>query len=509
MEIYTEIRKYTVRHWRIWLIAFIVMLIAFGYMLTNPYLTIDEELWILQEGHSTTWLLQERLGIYLQNLLYTEFGRFVPFFAEIVSLFLWSIAGFLLAGLFFNMDAQKKEKSNPFMLFIFCAYFNTLPFVVGNSMSFSMMTIQEYIGLLCAVLASFLTVYNAERDKIKLPCILGALLALTFALLCYQALIVVYITTIAGLCLLRYERKQSFRRWITQGILLCIAALGIYLILTRVVRGFFGTSNYMNTYIGWGDGIVRALFFAVGNAIRILFAIPVGEKYIYGGSVIRIITVAFVIDTIFRMTKEHGLKRKLGVFFLSAAFAISPFTLFIALGTYHMPGRALIALAVSGGFELVLILRDIRPGFWKKAAKAAALALILVNLSNMNLIYYYGSLAYNYDAKTADMIMYDIEKVGADYHNKPVVFVGTREMDSLPVQKYSTLGGSFFSWDNGSEKRMIAFIKTRGYMLMQPSAAQMAEAAEYSKEMNCWPRDGSILETESLIVVKLSEPTES
>ena len=506
---YNRLKIYACRYQKIWLFSFVTMLAAFGYMLTTPALTIDEETWILQEGYNNLWLLQGRPGIYLLNLIYTEYGRFVPFFAEALSLLLWSIAGFLLAGILFYDYLKEEKDGSRFALFTFCAYFNTLPFVVGESMAFSMMTVQEYIGLLFVIPAILLTIHHAESEIKKKSLVLAALSALTFAVSCYQALIGIYVTAIIALCLLFYEKKKSCKKLIIYSVALCIATVGVQFVLNRAIGMVIGTGGYLtDNYIGWGDGIGYALFMALANVIRVLFAIPIQGEYIYGGGVIRVITIAFIIDTVFRMVKEKGAKRKLGTFFFSAALAASPFFLYIAMGTYKTHGRVLLALALSGAVELVLILRDIRPGFWKKAAKVAVILVILANISNMNRIYYYESLVYEYDVKTADTVMYDIEREGLDYHSKPVAFVGMREMDVLPIQKSGTLGGSFFSWDDGNEKRMIDFIKTRGYVLIQPTGEQMAAAAEYSGQMNCWPMDGSILETDQMIIVKFSEPTE-
>lgn len=498
-----EITKFINKYWKAWVLAGIVTVISFGYMLGNPVLTIDEETWVLTEGGLLTWLLQGRFGIEFLNFFLTDNGRFVPFFSEVISLILWSASGIGFAYFLWHKD----EKITGFHYFIFLTYFNTLPFVIGESMSFSQMTIQEYIGMLAAVLAFGITLQLT--DGMKKRKVAAVLLLLVFAFSTYQAVVGVYASAIVAICLIRFLKHENCGRIIFLGILFSGVAVGLYFIIDKVIGMVIGTADYLSGgYIGWSQGIGYSLFMSLANVIRVSFAVPISDVYIYGGGVIRTVTIIFILYSIWKFAKEKEMKRKFGVLFFTVALVVSPFFLYIVLGTYKTVGRMLLPLSLVGAVELVLILRDMEKGWLKKAAWVLASFLILANVYNMNKIYYYQHLVNEYDCKTADQVMYDIEAAGLDYHTKPVVFIGMRTMDELPIETSGTLGGSFFSWDDGNIVRMDDFIRTRGHQLLEPSNEQILEALEYKDEMLCWPQEGGIKETQQLIIVKFSEPTQ-
>ena len=105
--------------------------------------------------------------------------------------------------------------------------------------------------------------------------------------------------------------------------------------------------------------------------------------------------------------------------------------------------------------------------------------------------------------------MYDIQRLGYDYHTKAVVFIGDRKMDPIPIIKSGSLGGSFFSWDGGNILRIIDFMELEGYQLNTPSSQQIEDGLKICTEMKVWPQEGSIVQTEDSIVVYLSEPEEA
>lgn len=104
--------------------------------------------------------------------------------------------------------------------------------------------------------------------------------------------------------------------------------------------------------------------------------------------------------------------------------------------------------------------------------------------------------------------MYDIKKAGIDYHSKPIVFLGMEEMDDVGLPTSDTVGSSIFAWDDGNISRMCNFMKTEGYRVLPPDAAEIQAALKYKDQMKEWPLDGSILEKEDFIIVLFSEPSE-
>ena len=104
--------------------------------------------------------------------------------------------------------------------------------------------------------------------------------------------------------------------------------------------------------------------------------------------------------------------------------------------------------------------------------------------------------------------MYDIQREGMDYHKKPVVFIGCKEMDLIPIEEAGTIEGSLFEWDDRNNYRMRDFIQTLGFELLTPNEAQINEALALSGDMEVWPEENGIIESDNVIVVYFSEPTE-
>ena len=128
----------------------------------------------------------------------------------------------------------------------------------------------------------------------------------------------------------------------------------------------------------------------------------------------------------------------------------------------------------------------------------------------MNRIYFNDYIRYQYDCTVGNEIMLEIEKSGYDYHSKPVVFIGAKQPDAIAMDQHDTLGmkGSYFLWDDGNNGRISGFLKTLGYTVLTSSTDQKQVAVNASQMMAIWPNEGSIIEKDGVIIVKLSEPSQ-
>ena len=132
------------------LLAFMVSLVAFGVMLTCSTIGIDEEKSILAGEGYGPWIPQGRFGIQLFNELFTVNGRYVPFLWDFLAVCVWFFSGVTSA---FTLLEEDGWKTGRFELFIFLTYYTTLPFVVGEILSFSMFNLQVSLGMASASLA--------------------------------------------------------------------------------------------------------------------------------------------------------------------------------------------------------------------------------------------------------------------------------------------------------------------------------------------------------------------
>lgn len=478
--------------------------LCFAYMLVTPGISIDEETWIQIEKPFAMWLVQGRWGIDLFNLLSMDKWRYAPVLWDILAIALWNLGGVLFSYALFE-DRVKKVP-----LFFFQSYLCSLPFVLGEMFSFSMFSLQIALGML-SVSAAFLYSLRAVKSG-KYKEWLLALLLLVFAFSVYQAYICVYITAVGAYSLKAFlEKKEHLLHHIIRWAAVCLAGIGIYYGINFILMKAAGSSSYLtDNYVGWFDkgGVFKALFMALANIVRVSLAIPIDGVQIYGGEVIRAVTILFIIFIIWRIIKEKGFVRKIGILFYSLVLAASPFALFLVLGTYKTHGRVLLGLSLAGAMEIYLMFNSLKKQAVKKAGIVAGVYLLFLNAKNMNMLFYSANVAYEYDRTIANQVMYDIKRLGYDYRKKPIVFIGMEKMDDVGLPKSDTVGSPVFSWDDGNIARMCNFMKTQGYRVLQPSVHDIQSALKDIKKMNIWPMEGSIRETDNYIAVLLSRPTD-
>lgn len=499
-----RVKEYIQENRKVFMAACLFSFLCFCYMLVTPGISIDEETWIQIEKPFAKWLVQGRWGIDIFNFLSMDQWRYAPVMWDILAILTWNGAGILFGYTLFG------EKSKKIPLFFFQAYLCSLPFVLGEMFSFSMFSFQIALGMLSTA-AAFLFSVCAVQNRRHRDWII-ALVFLIYAFAVYQAYICVYITAVAAYCFQAWQNEEkALVKKICSWAAVCVVGIACYYGVHMILMKLVGTSSYLSdNYVGWFDegGVLKALFMAFANIVRVSLAIPIAGETIYGGEVIRIVTTAFMVFVIWRFIKEKGAGRKAGLVFYAFVLAAAPFALFLALGTYKTHGRVLLGLALAGGAELYFVLSSMKKAVVKKVGVAASAYLLFLNAKNMNMLFYSANTAYEYDRTVANQVMYDIKRQGIDYHSKPIVFLGMEEMDDVGLPVSDTVGSSIFAWDDGNISRMCNFIKTEGYRVIPPDPQEIRKALSYQDLMQEWPMEGSIREEEDLIIVFFSKPTE-
>lgn len=489
------------------LLALLFSLICFGFFLTNHTIGIDEETWILENENSLLWLLQGRFGIQFLNFFLTDYGRFAPFLWDFLSVVIWYMAGVVFS---FALFSRKDNESKIVPLFFFLAYFSSVPFVEGEIFAFSQFNLQISIGMLACSVSMLLLCGNLERKNRR--AYVFAIVLLVFSFSIYQAYICVFVTVVVAYCLTGFMRKEK-NLWKKTGLFssVCVISIILYYAINLLITFIIGSAGYLSeNYIGWFEetSIWKALFLALANIVRVSFGITIYDETIYGGIVIGIITISFIIWGLSRLFAEKTWKRRGLLLFYGVSLVCAPFILYVLLGTYKTHGRMLLAIPLAGAVELWLILTYVKSVFWKQLCIIISSYLLFLNARNMNMLYYEADIVYQYDKELANQVMYDIQREGMDYHKKPVVFIGRKEMDPIPIEEAGTIGGSLFEWDDGNNYRMRDFIQTLGFELLTPNEAQINEALALSGDMEVWPEENGIIESDNVIVVYFSEPTE-
>ncbi len=500
-------KEFCLKYKKSFVVALLFSLVCFGFMLTHFDLSIDEETWIMG-GNIVGWLRQSRYTLWLYDLLFTDNGNYVPFLYDFLGICLWNIAGIILLYCYFE-----EHEINGIVMFILLAYYDSVPFVLADIMSFSFYLVQIGIATIFTSLSVYLTIQFINEKKLSYLIISSLLLWLAFG--AYQALICYYVSAFAGYCVLDYirgNRKKLFKKIIT-GVLFCVIGVLGYVVIDKIAISIVGSDGYLNdSYIGWKEEnpLVEFLM-SIANVGRVSFAVPYQDVTVNGATCIRILTILFVIYAFYQTFHiEKKTKERITVFLLCVALSFSPFFLYIAMATYKTVGRMMLGLPVIGIVQIYLISTVLQTSLLKKGGFLLSSGLLVINAAQINTAYFQQHITHEKDCELATEIMHDIQSEGIDYHDKPIVFIGMLEQDTIFDDQLGELGSSFFSHDEGNIGRMISFLRFRGYDVSLPSVEQINNAYQSVKdaEMNPWPYSNSIMELDDIIVVYLSEPTD-
>lgn len=484
--------------------------LCFGFMLTHFSLTIDEESWILASKNLTMWLYQGRYSIWLLELLFTHGGDYAPFLWDFLGILFWNFSGVIFSYVLF----EKKEVDEK-LLFVMLAYYGSIPLVLADVLSFTMYSVWIGLAVIAVAVAFLLTIrYIENADKKKL---FFSYLLLVYAFGTYQAFICVYVTAIVAACALIFldvspevsedmkESRKNLVRTIITGAVECIAAVISYWLINFLVGVLIGKEAYLENYIGWKDANpLKQFVLSLANVPRTSLGIGVP-----GAVSVCVVTVLFALFAIYRFFKVKGLKEKLGVFFFTVALCAAPYSLYIAMASHNTQGRMLLGIPLVVSVQVYFLWKECSKLWMRRVLAVIMIWTLFINARDMNQYFYYSSIIYDKDCDVAAQIMYDVQKLGADYRTKPIAFIGMLEKDDLDIKELGVLGGSFFSWDDGNNSRITDFLETRGYAVQRPTAEQLREALEKSETMTTWPQEGSVVELDDVIVVNLSEPTET
>lgn len=226
--------------------AILFSFVCFGFMLTHFDLSIDEETWIMG-GPLVGWLRQSRYALWLYDVLFTDNGNYVPFLYDLVGILLWNISGVMICEWW-----NSKYDSHPLLIFLMLAYFDSVPFVLADIMSFSMYLIQIGIAAMATAFSVKLTIKYYQSKRVQ--SFLLAILLLWWAFGTYQAFIGFYISAFAGYCVIHYISGNRENLWkiIGTGIFVCFVGVLGYLCIDKIVNYLAGSDGYLQSnYIGW------------------------------------------------------------------------------------------------------------------------------------------------------------------------------------------------------------------------------------------------------------------
>lgn len=491
--------------WAIFLTSLFICL-THGTRLITKNATIDTSLFINNPETNYNWLDIGRWGaVFTKNI--SELRSFNPYVANAFGILFVIIACVLWSFAFFQIS-----KKDSVVYWLFGIVFFTNP--VFSLQWLFYIQIFEVAFALCLIPISLINIFQWIEKKNILNLIV-AIIGMIWTFATYQSNVPVYIVG-AITCFLLYK-ESNFREMIKIALKLAISFIAAYLLYTIITKCFFSNSNYLDSQIAWStQGINKC----VQNILQYIKTVILGEGVfytkVYSCGIILLIIIFFME---IKKINEKYMLRWLAIFVL----LLMPFALIIYMGTQPV-ARSQFALGAVTASCLMLILKyflQYKRGLVRKIFLFGVSALIIISVEKQMYtsmkVYYSDDVRYQEDIYVLQQIQEDIYDIEADL-NKPLVFVGAREselnesaykIEDIVTEYYARTVLGLFSWEEPyyyhSTNLILDVYKTIGVSFQYPSVEQINEGRNVSKEMQSWPKKGSIKETDDIIVVKLSK----
>lgn len=385
----------------------------------------------------------------------------------------------------------------------------------GEQFLFRFQSFEVILAVELVIVSCFLLVRFLENKKLWVFLITVPMLVISFGV--YQSMVNLVLLFYAGTVILLALRRDG--KFIGKGFLYASIQFGVSLILYLLIdKLFFQSGTYLAGKMGWkGLGAKTSIQNIIEYGKDVLKARNPYYTYVFD-IILAVFLITLIVDLIF-YEKKLGINR-LYIAIGAVILVSSPFFLCFVQGM-KTDFRAQIMLPFSIGFMWIYSVR-----FWnsnKLLAKmknrsvlifAVGIVMLLMNLSNLERLFYSESVVADSDKTLANSLIYDIEKMDSD---KRVVFIGRRDPNinescysTKDVISYQVVSVYLLDCDPAPEyyfstNRILSFFETLGHVFNRPTTEDMNEAYEMAENMPVYPKEGSIKESDNLIVIKIGE----
>lgn len=515
---------------------------SYGYFITNYAIGLDDT-------SISRYYVEGRapaMGRYTMYMLerICNVAKFSPFILEFLSVLILMITALVCIVLF---EKITKGQIPMAMYSIFGCLFISFPLFNEILIYYVHGTPGIALGYLLTALATlWVFTYIQDQNKKKIGSIIASIIATYFAIGLYESFALVYImlcATILFLYLVFQKEKLSARRilfWICFFVIPLLLAVVLRSVTYQILALAFDIPNHMR---GMGDmkwmlgvngrenlkTVIREFYAMYG--VNALFYMPI-RNYLLS----MIVFIAYIIVKIIK--KKNGWIALGGLGILLSPWLLMPVEGVVT--TY----RANLGLAFATALAVMLVSYEVYKRIQWKWLVLLVAAIIIYNQSfDLNHWFFVERLKYDYQVEMTSQIYYELAE---NYDlNKPVVFISNGEIPKefakythveygdksfqvleevenvlgikLPERFFDSNGYIYaevpnlwiYNWgQNAFEEGAIEiakFFAMHGYEIIPGTNGNYQEASVVNIDMPCFPREGSILELDDYIVVKISE----
>lgn len=489
MENFTNNNKYN--GYYVFLFSFILSLITYGFALTNYSVTIDNETPI----YSDFGMIFGRWG---QNLIrYHIFGGHLQYFTLILSLFCFSLASLRLSKLF-NFEGLNA--------YAFCCLFLTFP-QVSYQIIFSMMADVSGIGVLISILCVELFLKAIEMETLlkKALCFLSIVLLLVFLFSIYQAFILFPVTILMMLFFINTFKDNfilsfELKKILSFFVVLVLSAF-LYVLSVKLLCPPIPESGYLSSFV---SGNSKNL---ISNFLTLWKTNLLGNAF-YGEKLFMIVPILLMVLVlkIFK-SRKYIIYRILSMLFL----VLSPFFISFFITSGYNPPRLYLTSNLVFAFFCIFFIEYFKLVNFH-ITKIIVVLFAIINIYFITNLFNSVNKIYKHDRRIAEKIDDVINSKYPNFEttNKVVYFHGSLPYDyhqKFRLENSEIFGGSFYSWDNGSNFRLINFFNVADVaeykMVEEDMKDKYFGIKDAITKMPSWPDRGSIKMINEIVVVKL------
>jgi hypothetical protein len=484
----------------LWLLVFCLLIgvLTYGFSLFNLNLAIDNEVAGFADDGTIAWLIQGRWGTFLLNrfLLPHPIIPVVPMAITIAGL----ATSYVLSTVTWRWPID-------------IAHYAAAPFAIAFPV---LVHLSAFLNLAYTVAIGFslsaLAVYLASMDRPKLYILAIPLLSTAIAM--YQPVILFPLVSFLAFAAARVPAAgitQTLRRLIIFCLVLATSLI-LYYAVWRLWLSVAGIKpSYVNDFVQLGALMASPLRILATSA-RSTWSVLSGSSEIYLEK--RHIVGATVLLAAAVVVGDSWLaRRNLGEFLMQVALIAAALLLplmVVAIDLGFLPYRNLLGVPLGFAGLLFMALSARRLRLAHPVLVLLCALCFLGFADGANRLFYAQSLIVQADRDLANQIVDRIHVLGGLPESQPTMvdIVGAHSMansPAIPKIRTSTLGTSFFEWDQGNPWRIAFFMRSMGYDLRPIAPPQRSALLDRIKAMPSWPANGSVQRIDGIFVVKFSD----
>lgn len=484
---------------RYWFFLGITMILCYGFALSNISMGVDDE------AASYYWeyggqIIQGRYGVLLLSRVF-DITDVLPFWRDFIGILVLGCSATVFVTYF---QACSGNSLSGISQIIFACVFVSVP-VIAFAFIFLLYVIEFALTLLLAGLA-LIFLWNWFAHK-RWYFLLFAVLLVAFGSSFYEYCVNHFVTgALCGYLLSMKNRNEKSAKKFLIYILTVAAIAAASLVILFTTAGIL-----RNVYFGaTGSG------YAMG-ALNIDVSLPFLRQLLGHAKVLFLTTTYFkvyVIMTVlfFIVCLVQSIKNKNAWIIVSfILIVLSTYMMQILQGAVMITARTLIVYTVYYGFAGLYIYESFTKKWIHGILVFAVILTVFYHSKEMNTIFYTDYLRYKLDLQRAYSINEEITKLTGDNPEEPVVFVGMPDGYHLtPEYPGQVVGETIFAWDGyfgrTDNPRPWAFMALEGMQYNGATEEQAEEAGNIAYFMPDWPKEGSVVLEDGLVVVRFSSP---